>query len=441
MNKEKWIKTALEEGFESFEIYQAVSEEIKVEWYQHEMSSYVTSRVNGTSFRGVIGGKMANMATEDPSDERMEETLRAMKEQAASITSEDAVRIRKPEKTEETASLTVWKKPSADKIKEILKETEEAILAYDPRIVQVTMLEWIGETNRREITNSYGMKVEDTGSFQGMVAGAAAMDGKEVKNGFEITLVHDPETFDKGPFIKKLCDNVLRQFGAAPIPSGTYPVIFEQSVMTDLLNVFTGLFSGDLIGKGISPLKDRLGEKIFAENVTLIDDPRNQDAASLANYDDEGCPTKTKVLVKDGVFKEMLHNTKSAERMHTESTGNGFKRSYASVVGVSPMNLYIVPGEKSLEELCAEMKEGYVITSLQGLHAGIDFVTTNFSLQSSGYWIKDGKFDRSVTLVTVAGNFLDLMKKVCAVGNDLEWSYRSIAAPSIYFGECAVAGE
>lgn len=108
---------------------------------------------------------------------------------------------------------------------------------------------------------------------------------------------------------------------------------------------------------------------------------------------------------------------------------------------MSPMNLYIVPGEKSLEELCAEMKEGYVITSLQGLHAGIDFVTTNFSLQSSGYWIKDGKFDRSVTLVTVAGNFLDLMKKVCAVGNDLEWSYRSIAAPSIYFGECAVAGE
>ena len=105
------------------------------------------------------------------------------------------------------------------------------------------------------------------------------------------------------------------------------------------------------------------------------------------------------------------------------------------------MNCYIVPGDKSLDELCADMKEGYVITSLQGLHAGVDFVTTNFSLQSSGYYVKDGKRERSVTLVTVAANFLELMNKVVAVGNDLEWSYRSVTCPSIAFSECAVAGE
>ena len=105
------------------------------------------------------------------------------------------------------------------------------------------------------------------------------------------------------------------------------------------------------------------------------------------------------------------------------------------------MNCCIVPGEKSLQQLEETMKDGLVITDLQGLHAGIDFVTTNFSLQASGYLVKDGKRDRSVTLITVAGNFMDLMKKVEEVGIDLDWSYHQIKSPSIYFKECAVSGE
>ena len=142
-----------------------------------------------------------------------------------------------------------------------------------------------------------------------------------------------------------------------------------------------------------------------------------------------------------GVFRQALHNTKSAARMGTVSTGNGFKHGYAGTVGVSPKNCCILPGEKSLEELYAEMGDGLVITRLAGLHAGLNHVTTDFSLQCSGYLVQNGRRDRCVTLVTVAGNFLDLMKKVTAVGSDLDWEYRSIACPSILFESCAIAGE
>ncbi|MBR6321650.1 MAG: hypothetical protein IKR59_02165 [Lachnospiraceae bacterium] len=173
----------------------------------------------------------------------------------------------------------------------------------------------------------------------------------------------------------------------------------------------------------------------------MIDDPRNTDALDIANYDDEGCPTFRKEVVKDGVFTTVLHSTKTAMAAGTKSTGNGFKGSYSAPVSVRPKNCMIVPGEKSLDELSAEMGEGLVITSLAGLHAGINFVTTDFSLQCSGYYVKDGKKDFGVTLVTVAGNFLDLMKKTEAVGNDLDWSYRSIACPSILFTEAAISGE
>jgi PmbA protein len=89
----------------------------------------------------------------------------------------------------------------------------------------------------------------------------------------------------------------------------------------------------------------------------------------------------------------------------------------------------------------AEMGEGLVITRLAGLHAGLNHVTTDFSLQCFGYWVRNGKRERPVALITVAGNFLDLMKKVVSVGSDLEWEYRTVACPSILFSSCAIAGE
>jgi len=155
----------------------------------------------------------------------------------------------------------------------------------------------------------------------------------------------------------------------------------------------------------------------------------------VTNYDDEGCPTRKKTLVENGVLKQVLHNSKSAARMDTESTGNGFGG------GIAPMGCCIVPGSKTLDELCADMGEGLVVTELQGLHAGLDHVTADFSLQCQGYLVKDGKRDKSVSLITVAGNFLDLMKHVTAVGSDLDWSYHMIATPSIAFESIAVSGE
>ena len=211
--------------------------------------------------------------------------------------------------------------------------------------------------------------------------------------------------------------------------------------MTSLFMAMASMFSGEQINKGISPLRDKLGQQIYSELVTVVDDPRNTDALEICNYDDEGCPTRRKEIVKDGVFTTVLHSTKTAMAAGTESTGNGFKGSYSAPVSVRPKNCMIVPGEKTLEELQEEMGEGLVITDLAGLHAGINPVTTDFSLQCSGYYVKEGKKVFGVSLVTIAGNWLALMKEVVAVGSDLEWSYRSIACPSVLFSGAAISGE
>ena len=96
MNKKLWIDTALEMGFESFEIYQDTSENKDYTWYDGKLDSFVTSHVLGTALRGIYKGKLANYATEDSSDDQMEKVLEKMKEQAVSVTSEDEVFILAP---------------------------------------------------------------------------------------------------------------------------------------------------------------------------------------------------------------------------------------------------------------------------------------------------------------------------------------------------------
>jgi PmbA protein len=264
-------------------------------------------------------------------------------------------------------------------------------------------------------------------------------ENSQVRDGYLVEPVSSIAEFDQDAFVKKLIEKVSSQLGAVSLDSRNTPVVIENKAMGSLLACYSGLFSGSLIAKGISPIAGRLHEQIFSDKITIIDNPRNQDAIFMQNYDDEGHPTYSKVVVNHGVFELMLHNTKSALKMNASSTGNGFK-SGAGATGVSPMNMYIEPGKDSLDELLAQMKDGVLITDLAGMHAGVDFVSGNFSLQAQGYLIENGKKTKALTLITIAGNFLDLMNKVQAVGNDLEWKTRAIASPSILFSQASIGG-
>jgi PmbA protein len=388
-----------------------------------------------------VDGKAATVVLESVDDGKIDETVGLLIEQAKLVSSKDADILREPETTEEVKSRAEWVRPSMAEIREKLAAVEAAVKAADPRVKQVTEIGWNESENSREITNSKGVRVADSGRVQILYAGVAVEENGEVKDGYRVEVVPDLSKLDPAEVAGKAVRDALDDLGGKPVPSGQYPVIFERRAMTSIFGALTDMFSGDLIGKGLSPLKDKADAAIFSDKITVVDDPKNLDCLDVANYDDEGCPTRRKILVDRGVFRQALHNTKSAARMGVESTGNGFRHGYAGAVSVSPKNCSIEPGADSFDELLKKMGDGLVITHLAGLHAGLNHVTTDFSLQCSGYLVKNGKRERPVALVTVAGNFLDLMKKVTAVGSDLDWEYRSIACPSILFESCAVAGE
>ena len=436
MNKQEWFDKAKAAGFAAFEIGTSRESGRSLTWYQGDMDTFVTKQSASTTLRALTeGGRQVVITTEHPEELDADAVLKKMAETAAVITSEDESFIREPAEALPAASKYHFVQPEPEAIRQALAAVEAKLSAYDPRIAQVTDLEWEEESAGKEVDNSRGMAVAESGCAQLLIAGVAAAENGEVKSEFRVEVVEDLAAFDADTFVKKLCDEAIGKLGGAPIPSGAYPVILEKEAMTGLFSALSGMFSGDLIGKGISPLRDKLGQAVFSEKITVTDDPRLPELLMPVAYDDEGCPTARKELVKDGVFVKMLHDTKSGARMKAESTGNGFRG------GVRPMGLGIEPGEKTLEQMMADMGDGLVITDLAGLHAGIDHVTTDFSLQCSGYLVKGGKRDRAVTLITVAGNFLDMMKHVVCVGSDVEWKYRTIAAPSIAFESLSIAGE
>ena len=442
MNRQAWIDYALKEGFESFEIYELTTKGRSVTWYDGSRETFVTNNVTGIALRGVYSGKMLNYSTENTSDDDMAKTISLMKAQASAITSEDEEVLRSPEKGEEVTNGKTFKKANSDTINKVLKEVEKKIKNYDERVLQVSNMGYSEEVVERHIVNSLGLEVNDGITVNYLVSGIAVKEGDDIKTDFDYTVVEDLEVMDSDKFAKDLVEGALDKLNATSLPSNSYPVVMDHKAMTMLFSVLAPtMFSGDLIGKGISPLKDKLNTQIFSEKIRVVDNPKYEKAFNVYNYDDEGCPTREKVLVDAGVFKEMLHDTKSANRMNTSSTGNGFKGDYDSKVSVSPKNCYIENGDKSLEEILKEMNEGLVITDLDGLHAGINHATTDFSLQASGYYVKDGKKDHPVTLITVAGNFLDMMKEVVEVADDIEWRLNTISTPSIYFKSLSISGE
>ncbi|WP_281522203.1 TldD/PmbA family protein [Dubosiella newyorkensis] len=442
MNKQAWIEKAKELGLESFEIYQSLSASKEMTWYEHAMDTFVTSKILGTSLRGIVDGNVAMIALEQVDDSKMDSVLKQLVDQAKTIQTPEKVVFATPKPLEEKAvSSRQWVQPSMQQVEKTMAKIEEKCLAYDPRIVQVGYLGYEEGKGAREITNSLGLHLEDEDQVQYLVCSIVALENGVYKDATKVEVVENFDTFDIDAFVKEVCQEALDQLGARSIPSTTCPIILEKDAMSSLFGAFAGLFSGDLIAKGISPIAKDLGKKIFSEQVSVIDDPRDPNALSIANFDDEGVLTKRKVLVDHGVFEQALYDIKSAIKMNTESTGNGFKSGYASPVSVQSMNLSIVPGEKDLDGLMEQMQNGLVITDLMGLHAGIHFVSTQFSLQASGYRVKDGKRSEPVTLITIAGTFLDLMNHVVAIGNDMDWSYKQVVCPSVLFEKCAVSGE
>ena len=238
-------------------------------------------------------------------------------------------------------------------------------------------------------------------------------------------------------YAKLAVERTARILSGKPLPTGQYTLLLDPEITASLVDEIGALFCASDVHKGRSMMKDKLGEKISDSCITLADDARIPKRSGSSMFDGEGFPTGRTILIETGVVKNYIYNMQYAAKDGVTSTGNA-SRSFSSLPDVGNSNLVLEAGLDSQDTLIKSVTNGFLVLELMGLHT-LDPVSGDFSLGAKGVRITNGLLGESVAGVTIAGNLLDLLGKVAAVGCDQEF-FGSVAAPTLLVEDIAVAG-
>jgi PmbA protein len=224
--------------------------------------------------------------------------------------------------------------------------------------------------------------------------------------------------------------------GARKIASATAPVIFENRLASSLIGPLTGAISGGSVARGVSFLKDKLNQPVFASGIRISDDPHLPRGLGSSPFDDEGVANRAMDIIADGVLTTWLLNSSSARQLGLETTGHA-SRGLAGPPGVGVSNLTLAPGESDLAELMRAAGAGLLVTSMFG--PSLNSNTGDWSVGCSGHWFEGGEIAYPVTEITVAGNLIDIFARLVP-GSDLVIRGH-VNAPSILVDALSIAGK
>lgn len=430
-------------GFDECEIYYSDGESISISVYEGEVEKYNLAKSFGLSFRGKINNKMGYSYTEILDEAAIDMLINSAKNSANLIENDDETFIYVGDKTYSEVKTYSKELENIDpgKMIDLALDLEKEAKNYSEKVVNINGCKISYSSSNYGIYNTKGLELNNKGNILTSYVVPVVQDESGKNDGVGYVVASSLDEVKPRQMVAQGVEEALSKLGGKSIPSGSYKTIIYNEAMVQLLEIFASTFSGDAAQKGLSLLKGKEGQMIASPIVTIVDDPLMDDGLATSPFDDEGVATFTKELVYEGKLNTLLHNLKTAHKQGVKSTGNGFKASYASSVGVSESNLYLRKGEKSFEDLMNEIGEGVIITDLAGLHSGANTVSGDFSLAAKGFYVENGKKTFPVEQITLAGNYFDLLKNIVAVGDDLKFPMSNVGSPSVIATGLSIAGK
>jgi PmbA protein len=230
-------------------------------------------------------------------------------------------------------------------------------------------------------------------------------------------------------------ERAVARLGPTKIESRTAHVIYDARVSASLVGAFISAISGPSIARGVSFLKDRMDQQVFARGVSIVDDPHRVRGMGSRNHDGEGLPVSRTALVEDGVLKTWLLNGPSARQLGMKPNGFG-GLGFGDPPGISTSNLYLDAGSRTPEQLRADAGDGLLVTSMFG--PSINPNSGDYSVGVSGFWFEGGEIAYPVAEVTIAGDLPSMYARMIC-GDDLEF-FGSRDAPSVLIEDMTIAG-
>jgi PmbA protein len=327
---------------------------------------------------------------------------------------------------------------STDQRIRFAKEAEAAGLGFEQRVSGSEGANWTQAVREITIANSAGFVGHHQATSASLSIRVLAEDRGVKQTDFY---------FVGGRFLSDLgspaavgreaARRAVAKLGARNVKSQTVPVVVAPEAGTRFMHWISRAVSGQRVYGRATFLADKLGKQVMSPVVTIIDDPTLHRGPDSYPFDAEGVRAARTVLVQDGVLRGYLTDAYAARRLNMRLSGHA-TRTYRTTPEIGPSNLYLQKGAAKRQDLLKSVRSGLYLTEVFG--TGFNNVTGDFSQGASGFWIEDGELAYPVQGITVAGNILNVLSNVQAVGDDLSFNRGAVTSPTLLVGALTLGG-
>jgi len=437
----KFFAIAKEKGLKEVELYIRESRNIELTLFHGEIDNYSDNNGMSVVARGIFNnGKCGSAVCDSWSKEKAAYLVEQIVNNAKVIENEDPVFIFKG--SEKYHKVNTYNKDLDgisinDKISKA-KELELEIKKADKRISEVAEVGYSESRQKTTIMNSNGLNLVQKSNYFVIYGQAVASENGQTKSGFELQIDNDFSKLDIKKLAAKVAEEVCNQLGGIPCAPRKCKAVLSQDTITSLLGFYIGHADAEEVQKKSSLFLGKLNTQVASKKLTVEDRPLEKNPFARW-FDDEGVATYNKPIIKNGVLKTYLYNLTTAAKDGVSTTGNAV--GAGSKKGAGTFFTMVKPGKKSLDELFEMVGDGVYITSVTGLHSGMNAQSGDFSLQATGFEIKDGKKGSAFDLITASGNLVDVFKDIVELGNDVKINPSGLSTPSIMIKKIGVSGQ
>ncbi|MET0727109.1 MAG: TldD/PmbA family protein [Acidimicrobiales bacterium] len=343
----------------------------------------------------------------------------------------------------EPADLDLWPAglaavPTADKV-EMALELERATRGRDPRISSVRVAMYSDGRAEGAVATSTGIRAWGRAGTSYLMVQALAVEGDETQIAGGLSVGREISDLSIDEAADDAVLRATRLLGSTKPATQRVTLVLEPRMSATILGIVGGMLNGEGVLKGRSPFGDRVGELIASPLLTFVDDPTDPRSLGAEVHDGEGLACRRNELVVDGVLQGFLHNTYTGRRSGTASTGSA-RRGVSSTPGVGAPALAVAPGSGTHQEIVAAVDHGLLVTSMAGLHSGVNPVSGDFSVGVEGLMIRGGALAEPVREATVASTIQRLLLDISTVGADLEWLPDGSGGVTLVIPDVALSG-
>jgi PmbA protein len=433
--------TRAEDG-EHAEAYALESVRTEVKARGGEIEALTSASSRGIGVRVIAAGRMGYAWAADPSPDETAELLVAARGAAAHATVDQAHALPEAVTAEDVPGLFRQALLGFEPERKVALalDLERATVSAGPDVRRVEEVMYGDAVSRVALGSTAGLAAEYRRTDCWCVALAIAERDGDTRTGFSFAVAREPEELDHEAVGREAAERGARLLGAVKPATERLPVVLDPWAAAAFLGVLASGLSAEEVQKGRSLLAGKVGERVASESLTLVDHGRLPEGPASAPFDDEGVPTSRTPLIEAGVLRGFLHNTVTARRDGTTSTGNAARPSYRGVPGVSTSNLVVAPGTHSAEALLGSAGRAVYVQEVTGVHSGANPVSGEFSVGAAGLRVEDGALGEPLREMTIASTLPEVLQHVEAVSSDIRFAAGGIASPTILVGEMTVAG-